>query len=84
VEEIMKFFLLSFLILFVLAGCTPEGQKYTDTEICDNGIDDDGNGMTDCDDHVCCTFAVCISNPSCQSDEICYNNKDDDGDNLID
>ncbi|MFK8101081.1 MAG: M43 family zinc metalloprotease [Saprospiraceae bacterium] len=41
-------------------------------EICDNGIDDDGNGLTDCEDDAC----PCA--------EICDNGIDDDGDGLID
>src|SRR5262249_8558215 len=28
-------------------------------EICDNGIDDDGNGKTDCDDPGCASTMVC-------------------------
>jgi subtilisin-like proprotein convertase family protein len=43
-------------------------------EICDNGIDDDGDGLIDAND------------PDCPSlpDEICDNGIDDDGDGLID
>ncbi len=49
-------------------------------EICDNGIDDDDDGLIDCDDPQCCAFAGC----NCTQDEICDNDTDDDGDGLID
>lgn len=49
-------------------------------EICDNGIDDDGDGLVDCADPDCCGIegcGVCL--------EInCDNGIDDDGDGLID
>jgi len=54
---------------FIHAHCS----FFTD-EICDNGIDDDGDNLIDGDD------------PDCQEEsvEICDNGIDDDGDNLID
>lgn len=45
-------------------------------EICNNGIDDDGDGLVDCDD------PDCTLNEDCG--EICDNGIDDDGDGLID
>ncbi len=30
-------------------------------EICDNGIDDDGNGLIDCDDPACFNFPGCVA-----------------------
>ncbi len=41
-------------------------------EDCHNGIDDDGDGLVDCDD------------PDCDCTEICDNGIDDDGDGFID
>lgn len=41
-------------------------------EDCYNGIDDDGDGLVDCDD------------PDCDCTEICDNGIDDDGDGLVD
>lgn len=46
-------------------------------EICDNGIDDDGDGLVDCADPDCCgTCGTC--------GEVCDNGIDDDGDGLVD
>jgi hypothetical protein len=49
-------------------------------EICDNGRDDNCNGLSDCDDPACLGAPVCIT-PGL---EICNNGLDDDGDGLID
>lgn len=43
-------------------------------EVCDNSVDDDGDGLADCRDQDC--FAVC--------GEQCGNAVDDDGDGLVD
>jgi hypothetical protein len=48
-------------------------------EICDNGIDDDGDGQIDCADGDCATDPACNTSP-----EICNNGIDDDGDGQID
>ena len=32
----------------------------TKVEICNNGIDDDGNGVIDCADHACVTSPLCV------------------------
>ena len=49
-------------------------------EICDNKIDDDCNGLTDCAD------PACFGDPSCSKpgQEICNNGIDDNGNGLID
>ncbi len=44
---------------------------------CDNGIDDDGDGLIDCNDPDCLNSNVCLV-------EICTNGIDDDGDGFID
>jgi hypothetical protein len=41
-------------------------------EVCDNSVDDDLDGDTDCDD------ADCTTDPACVPDEICDNSADDD------
>jgi len=48
-----------------------------DPEICDNGIDDNGNGLVDCDDPYCFAFPACII-------EICDDGIDNNGNGLID
>lgn len=48
------------------------------TEICDNGIDDDGNGQIDCQDSACAFVSAC------RPREICDNGIDDDGDGQTD
>ncbi len=46
-------------------------------EVCDNGIDDTGNGKVDCEDESCKTHPACM--------EInCMDGVDDDGDGLVD
>ncbi|MFH2005534.1 MAG: trypsin-like serine protease [bacterium] len=48
-------------------------------ELCDNGVDDDGDGAVDCAD------PDCASDPGCQTTpEDCDNGVDDDGDGAID
>lgn len=49
-------------------------------EVCDNGIDDDGDRRTDCQDPDCLAFPGCDPPPA----EICNNGLDDDGDVRID
>jgi hypothetical protein len=49
-------------------------------EICDNGIDDDCNGLADCFDPACVSQTACIA----KKKEICTNGIDDDGNGLID
>jgi hypothetical protein len=47
-------------------------------EVCNNGIDDDGDGAIDCLDSNCATATVC--NPA----ELCTNGLDDDNDGAVD
>jgi hypothetical protein len=49
-------------------------------EICDNGIDDDCNGLVDCFDRACQGQPACID----RKKEICTNGIDDDGNGLTD
>ena len=59
------------LVLLFASWCASCGGA---GEICDNRIDDDGDGFVDCGDQDC--FAVC--------GEDCDNALDDDGDGLVD
>ncbi len=49
-------------------------------EVCGNGLDDDGNGKTDCGDSACANYSACGGS----SIEICDNGKDDNYDNMVD
>jgi len=51
------------------------------TEICDNGVDDDGDQLVDCDDPDCVEHPACAPPPPV---ELCDNGVDDDGDKLVD
>ncbi len=66
-------------------------------EICDNGLDDDGDGKIDEADEDCWYKEMCgdgkdndgdglvdLDDPECWGKEICNNNRDDDGDGLTD
>ncbi len=55
-----------------LHGATPE--TVFPLELCDNGVDDDGDGHVDCGDTKCA--------PKCE--EHCFNGVDDNGDGLVD
>lgn len=48
--------------VFAVSGCHNEFQftAPVQTEICNNGIDDDGNGLTDCRDPACFTSPYCV------------------------
>ena len=48
---------------------------------CSNGVDDDGDGLVDCDDADCFNDPVCLA-PQFETD--CANNIDDDGDGAVD
>ncbi len=52
-----------------------EGPK---VEVCDDGIDNDGNGLGDCADEDC------IGTDACPVETSCGNCTDDDGDGLVD
>ena len=47
-------------------------------EICDNGVDDDGDFLVDCDDGDCAGHLLCPTDR-----ENCVNYIDDDGDNEV-
>jgi hypothetical protein len=49
-------------------------------EDCTNGVDDDGDGATDCEDADCHGHAYCLA----YHEYTCANGADDDGDGLID
>ena len=61
--------------LFVRPGVCPA----TLTESCANGLDDDADGLVDCDDTACVADANCVSLP-----EVCNDSRDNDRDGLTD
>ena len=63
------------LVNYVYGNCYPLAWDPVGFEICDNGIDDDDDGLIDEDDPDC---AVIVE------EEICDNGIDDDGDGLVD
>lgn len=68
----MRLFLPALCWMWVACGDT--------AEVCDNGVDDDGNGLADCDDAAC--FDSCTTT---QGDvEVCDDGLDNDRDWLID
>lgn len=60
----------------VRAGTDPLDPRSTPTEVCANGMDDDADGLADCDD------ADCFGTPGC--DEICDDGLDNDADDHVD
>ncbi|MFA5625225.1 MAG: trypsin-like serine protease [Bradymonadales bacterium] len=54
-----------------------EGLPVDEKEICDNKIDDNGDGRIDCKDPYCAWLPMCIA-------ENCTNGIDDNGDGLVD
>lgn len=70
-KTILKFTIISFSLIILVNCGNSDDKEGAKTEICDNGIDDDSDGFTDCEDNDC----VC---------EICDNGIDDDGDGFLD
>ncbi|WKN31205.1 gliding motility-associated C-terminal domain-containing protein [Porifericola rhodea] len=69
--------ILSFSIFFL----SIEGKAQSSFEICGNGIDDDNNGLIDCNDPAAaCEFL----GYDCSMETDCGNGVDDDGDGFID
>ena len=77
------------LLVGTAQGCGP-GVLYPDTggpspELCNNDIDDDRDGRTDCDDPDCDERPACADVPLYgDAMEDCTNEIDDDGDDLVD
>jgi hypothetical protein len=61
-----------------ICGHDPAAECQLVPEQCDDGVDNDGDGLIDCAD------SDCTSAPNCQAHEICGNCLDDDGDGMID
>jgi hypothetical protein len=48
------------------AGVSVEFLCETEEEQCGNGLDDDGDGLSDCDDPECCGVAACFGAAECR------------------
>jgi len=68
-----------------VAGCG-ESTPFDDAEVCDNAVDDDGNGLVDCDDPTCEDDAGCLGAvPGCEPrQEYCEDEIDNNGDGHTD
>ena len=53
-------------------------------EVCNNKIDDTGNGKVDCADPTCADDPACATEPEKPAVEICNNKQDDTGNGLVD
>jgi gliding motility-associated-like protein len=56
------------LLLFFLFSASAISAQ----EICNNGIDDDNDGLADCQDPDCANFGTCPVRPSCSSPYVYY------------
>ncbi len=65
-------------------GGTTEQSNAKGAEVCDNQVDDDGDGKVDCADADCVDFGGCNSALYAAPGENCDNGVDDDGDGKID
>jgi hypothetical protein len=68
---------LAIALLVVACG---GGTSVPDTEtVCDDATDEDGDGLTDCDDSDCDNDPACLPMP-----EVCTGGLDEDGDTFVD
>ncbi|GEM_PF-6029287 len=67
----------AFSAALVLGACVTPPNRETVAEICDNHVDDNGDGSVDCQDTMCMAKPVCVP-------EICDNGIDDNGDGRFD
>jgi len=79
----MKKWLLFLMALLMVTACGPDSKKKT--EICNDGIDNDGDGKIDCADAGCYGQAGGPEGQLCQSQESrCNDGFDNDGDGISD
>ncbi|MCB9595492.1 MAG: hypothetical protein H6719_22415 [Sandaracinaceae bacterium] len=85
----MSRFRLPFVLLVLLVTAPARAQVVENTpQLCQNGQDDDGDGLADCDDDGCAQLIFCVTHRQAQAEENtqaeCTNGVDDDGDALVD
>ena len=70
---------LTFMSVMLTCSCTAVVLSEDQPDVCENGIDDDGDGFTDCED------ASCDASGACEvSITFCQDGDDNDGDALVD
>lgn len=76
-------FAASFFLAASVSAQEPERAQVVENtpSLCQNGEDDDGDGLVDCDDDGCAQLIFCVSRPTT---EVCDDGDDDDGDGLVD
>jgi len=72
------------LSLAACGGTVEEPASDDDKEVCDNDIDDDGDGDIDCVDEDCVDYPGCMTAAYGAPAETCDNDVDDDGDGKVD
>ena len=80
-KNILCFCITGLLLMFAYSvrHLEPAEQRHASAhaEVCYNGLDDDLDGLTDCDDGDCTNYPGCLT-------EICDNGVDDELDGLTD
>ncbi len=66
-KNITLMYLVILVVSFIVMGCDDDtknnaNNNQTPDEICDNQVDDDGDGDVDCDDADCAADAACAAN----------------------
>ncbi|MEK6476265.1 FG-GAP-like repeat-containing protein [Catalinimonas sp. 4WD22] len=69
---------MKYIILLFISLCFSLSVYAQSPEICGNAIDDNGDGLIDCEDPQCGFL------PQCDKETNCFNGIDDDGDGTID
>lgn len=74
----MKNYLIPLVLLFFICGACKSDDNSNEpaVEICGNGVDDDNDGFTDCEDNDCST----ATNIECN----CSDGLDNDNDGFLD
>lgn len=76
--------------LCIMAACASGSPQtishpvHAAVEVCDDGIDNDGNGRTDCDDDRVCRCDRAYADPPSDPERDCHDGLDDDGDGRVD
>ncbi len=76
--QVAPFVCALFVGSLAVVGCGDGGNNHQNgDEVCDNGIDDDRDSLTDCADSDCASFAACQTPPECavQADCLAKDNK---------